>query len=337
MGVNLTPLVSPKGIEIEELSGKKIAVDAFNWIYQFLSIIRQADGEPLRDSRGRVTSHLSGLFYRTVKLLEYRIRPVYVFDGEPPRFKEAEAERRREVRKAAEKEWRAAQERGDMAEARKQAQRAVSLDDEMLEDSKKLLEAMGIPVVQAPSEGEALAAMMVKNRDVFAVATQDYDSLLFGAPRLIRNLSITGRKKCGEGYVVVKPDMIILDEILEKNRITQSQLIFIGIMIGTDYNLGGVPGYGPKKALEFVKGKKTLKEVFDGLEWLFDVEPEEIYEFFKSPFPADYEIRFSEPNHENVRKILCSEHGFSEERIESALKKIETAAGQKSLDKWFRK
>ncbi|MBI5060963.1 MAG: flap endonuclease-1, partial [Candidatus Aenigmarchaeota archaeon] len=249
MGVNLSPLLEPKEIDIEELSGKKIAVDAFNWIYQFLSIIRQADGEPLKDSHGRITSHLSGLFYRTVKLLEARIRPIYVFDGEPPAFKAEEAARRREVRESAAREWKSALERGDLAEARKHAQRAVSLDDEMLEDSKKLLEAIGIPVIQAPGEGEALASAIVKNRDAYAVATQDYDSLLFGAPRLVRNLSVTGKKKRGDSYVVVKPEMIVLDDVLQKNEISQNQLILLGILVGTDYNPGGVPGYGPKKAL----------------------------------------------------------------------------------------
>jgi len=337
MGVNISQLVEANELEIEDLAGKKIAIDAFNWIYQFLSIIRQADGEPLKDSHGHVTSHLSGLFYRTTKLLESRIRPIYVFDGEPPHFKAEETAKRREIREEAHREWKAALERGDIIEARKQAQRAVTITEEILDDSKDLLEAMGIPVVQAPSEGEALAAMMVKNKDAFAVATQDFDSLLFGSPRLVRNLSITGKKRRGEGYITVKPEMIILDEVLKRLNITQNQLIIVGILVGTDYNPGGVPGYGPKKALELVKEKKTLNEVFSGLEWSFAAEPEEIYEFFKSPFPAEYEIRFGELDEKKVKHILCNKHDFSEERIESALKKIETAAGQKSLDKWFRK
>jgi flap endonuclease-1 len=179
--------------------------------------------------------------------------------------------------------------------------------------------------------------MMVKNKDAYAVATQDFDSLLFGSPRLIRNLSITGKKKRGDSYIVVKPEMIILEDLLKKLNITQNQLIILGILIGTDYNPGGVSGYGPKKALEIVKEKKNLKEVFADLEWSFGVDPEEIYEFFKSPFPAEYELHFKQLDEKKVKRILCDEHDFSEERIDSALKKIETAAGQKSLDKWFGK
>lgn len=337
MGIQLGDIVESKEITIEDLFDKKIAVDAFNWIYQFLSIIRQADGQPLMDSNGRVTSHLSGLFYRNMKLLEAGLKLVYVFDGEPPVFKKEEAERRRDVRSEAAREWKEALRRGDEEEARKQAMRSSTITDEIIGDSKELLEAMGIPVVQAPSEGEALCSLMTRKGEVYAAATQDFDSLIFGCPRLIRNLSITGRKKRGDDYVTINPEIILLRDVLEKLGITQNQLIMLAILVGTDFNAGGVAGYGPKKALEAVKEKKTLKNVMKNVVWEFDVAPEDIYEFFQKPEKSDYKIKFRELDEGSVKKILCNKHDFSEERIDNALEKYRESVGkkQKSLSRWF--
>lgn len=233
MGIQFSSLIEGKPIALEQMAGKRIAIDTFNWLYQFLSIIRGADGQPLMDSRGRVTSHLSGLFYRTVNLLEAGVRPIYVFDGRPPEFKHAEAVRRREARAEAHEKWQAALAAGELAEAKKQAARSTTLTDEMLDDARALLAAMGVPVVQAPSEGEALCARMAAAGDAWAVASQDFDTLLFGAPRLIRNLSIYGRRKYRkQGWVMVNPEMITLDSALEALEISRDQLIILGILVG---------------------------------------------------------------------------------------------------------
>ncbi len=322
-------------MEIDELFDKRVAIDAFNWIYQFLSIIRQPDGEPLKDSQGRVTSHLSGLYYRTLKLLEAGIKPVYVFDGEPPAFKKATNDQRRSIREEAAREWREALEKKDFEGAKKAAQRSTQINEEIIAGSKQLLEAMGIPVVQAESEGEALCSLMVREGDAYAVATQDYDSLLFGATRLVRNLSITGRRKRGSGYIDVKPEMIVLRELLDKLGITQDQLILLGIVIGTDFNPGGIPGYGPKKALELVKEKKTLQAALNGLAWDFPVQPEEIFEFFKHPKKTNYNISFKPMDQDRIKAILCDEHDFSEDRIVNAMKKV-SKSGQSSLGRWVK-
>lgn len=336
MGVQITELVAGREITLEELFDKRLAIDAFNWIYQFLSIIRQKDGQPLMDSKGRVTSHMSGLFYRTMRLLETGIKPIYVFDGEPPAFKKETAQQRHDIRAEATKEWKEALAREDFAEAKKHAMRSTTITEEIIDGSKELLNAMGVPVVQALSEGEALCAVMCKRNDTYAVATQDYDSLLFGAPRLVRNLSITGKRRHGKEYVEVKPEMILLGEILEKFGINQQQLIVLGILVGTDYNPGGVKGYGPKRALELVK-EKTPQEVMKEVAWDFDVAAEEIFEFFTKPAAAEYSIGFREPNAGEIKKILCDKHDFSAERIDSALAKFlqQKQAGQKSLGKWM--
>lgn len=343
MGVNISELVegAKREIEIEDLTGRKIAIDAMNVLYQFLSIIRQPDGTPLKDSRGRITSHLSGLFYRTIKLLQAGIKPCYVFDGEPPRFKERTNTERRERREEARKKYKEALERGDIEEARRWAQQGVKVDEDVVEDAKNLLEAMGIPFVRAPSEGEAQAALMAKNGDVWASSSQDFDSLLFGAPILLRNITITGRRKLPgrESYVEVKPEIIKLDEVLKNLGIDRKKLILIGILVGTDYDPGGLSGIGPKRALELVKEKKVegiLKEIKK--DWKFGVSPEEVFKFFENPpVTKNYKLEWKKPDEERVKKILCEEHDFSEERVESGLEKLRESKGTQSrLDSWVR-
>ena len=190
--------------------------------------------------------------------------------------------------------------------------------------------------IETESEGEALCSLMVREGDAFAVATQDYDSLLFGATRLIRNLSITGKRKRGDSYVEVKPEMIMLKDVLEKLSISQDQLILLGIIIGTDFNPGGIPGYGPKKALELVRDKKTIKEALKDFAWDFPAEPEEIFQFFANQKKVKYDIAFKPVNEDQVKSILCDEHDFSEDRIENTLKKVQTKSNQSSLGRWLR-
>jgi len=238
MGVDLGDLLQRKKIEIKGLSGKWIAVDAFNTLYQFLSIIRQKDGTPLMDSQGRITSHLSGLLYRTTNLMEAGIKVAFVFDGEAPSFKAGTIAQRAKVRDEAADAWESARAAGE--DGFKYAQAASRISSEILQDARRLINAMGLPVVQASSEGEAQAAYMAIKGSVDLVGSQDYDSLLFGAPQVVRNLAITGRRKLpGKNiYVDVEPEMIDLEEGLKSLGITRRQLVEIGIMCGTDYNPG---------------------------------------------------------------------------------------------------
>jgi flap endonuclease-1 len=217
MGVNLRDLVPKVNVDLKDLSGKSIAIDAYNALYQFLAIIRQPDGTPLKDHTGKVTSHLSGLFYRTCNLLEMGIKPIYVFDGIPPALKEIEIKRRTRIKNEATKKYEKALSERKIDEARMYAQMTSRLKDYMTEDSKRLLKTMGVPWIQAPSEGEAQAAHVVKNGDADFCASQDYDSLLFGAPRLLRNVTISGRRKLPRKkvYVEVIPEVIDLERALK--------------------------------------------------------------------------------------------------------------------------
>ncbi len=336
MGADIGEILEREEVELEFFSGKKIAIDAFNMLYQFLANIRQQDGTPLKDSKGRITSHLSGLLYRVSNMIEVGIKPIFVFDGEPPEFKRAEIEERQKRRMEAEEKWIEAIQAGEKY-AKKYAQATSKVDEYVVESSKTLLEYMGIPIVQAPSEGEAQAAYLVLKGDADFTVSQDYDSLLFGSKRLARNLAITGKRKLpGKNvYVEIKPEVVELEKNLKKLGITREQLIDIAILIGTDYN-EGVKGIGIKKAYKYIK---TYGDIFKALKALkAKIENlEEIREFFLNPPVTDeYEIKFKEPDEEKIIEYLCEEHDFSRERVEKAVEKLKSSkTTQMTLERWF--
>ncbi len=324
MGTRLSDIIHAETITLQDLSGKTIAIDAFNTLYQFLSTIRQPDGTPLKDRRGRVTSHLSGLFYRTMNLMENGIRLVYVFDGKSPELKAAEKERRKTIREAAFEEWERALEEGRIEDARKAAQRSSRLTTEMIDESKKLLSAMGLPVIQAPSEGEAMAAQMARADIVWASASQDNDSLLYNCPRMIRNLSVTGRRRTrSRSFKIIHPELIKLADNLRLLGITREQLIDIAIMVGTDYN-DKIPGVGPKTALKLIKQYGDLETIIEEKGYAVDFPIDEIRNIFLNPPPLEEmpALNWGSPDSEAIRKILCDEHDFSESRITSALERL---------------
>ena len=344
MGVQISGIIPKSEIEIETLSGKKIGIDAYNILFQFLSIIRQRDtGEPLRDSKGRITSHLSGAFYRNIKLLENGIKPIFVIDGPPPSFKMKVLRERDKTRDEAKRKWKEAVEKGEKEKIMTYAQGALKVTKDMINDAKELLIAMGIPCIQAPSEGEAQAGLLVQNQDAYAVGSQDIDSIMFGTPRMIRNLSITGKRKLPrqQTWIEIKPELIKLEKVLEELELKRKQLVVLGILVGTDYNPGGIKGIGPKGALKLVKEKKSLEDVFKGIEWNFDTDPNKIYDFFLNPHVKEtYEIEWKESDKEKIIKILVDEHDFSQERIEKGIDRLLDAkkeGTQSTLSGWVKK
>ena len=339
MGVNIGDLLIKEECSLRDFSNKVIAIDAYNTIHQFLSIIRQRDGTPLKDSKGRITSHLSGLLYRTANLVEARIRPVYVFDGEPHPLKAKTLESRKELKEIAEKEWQKALEEGDLEKAKSMAQRTSRITDEIIEQSKKLLDALGIPWVQAPGEGEAQACYMVRKGDAYAVASQDFDALLFGGNILVRNLAVTGRRKLPgrQAYVKVSPELIRLDVNLKKLGITHKQLVDMAILIGTDFN-DGIKGIGPKKSYELIKRAGNVENILEIIGKKDAISKEIIDEirniFLKPKVVDDYKIEWHPPDRDTVIGLLCDEHQFSRERVRGALEKfsiLESLSKQKNL------
>ncbi len=327
MGLQIGEIVPKKEIQLSNLMNKTLAVDAFNTIYQFLSSIRQLDGTPLKDNKGNITSHLSGLFYRNMKLILENIKLVYVFDGKPPVLKKRTSEMRQSAKDNAQKKYDVAKKQGDIALMRRYSQQLTKLTDEMIDESKELLEAMGIEVMQAPSEGEAQAAHFAKRKRFYAIASQDYDSLLFGAPLLIQNLTLARKRKTMTGYVSITPMEIDLQTVLNKLQINHDQLICLGILCGTDYNPRGVKNIGPKKALDIVRKFKqpalifkSVEENIKNLEEPFDWQ--EIFELFKKPeIEKNTKIKFPKIDEKKIKEILLK-HDFSETRIDNQLEKL---------------
>jgi len=343
LGVNLRDLVPKTVVRLEDMGGKSIAIDAYNALYQFLAIIRQPDGTPLKDSTGKVTSHLSGLLYRTSNLVEFGIKPIYVFDGTPPALKEVEIQRRVKVKQEAQVRYERALKEGKIEEARVYAQATSRLKDYMAEDSKKLLALMGIPWIQAPSEGEAQAAYLAKRGDADYCASQDYDSLLFGAPKLIRNVTISGRRKLPSKnvFIEVVPEIVELEQVLRECSITYEQLVDVGILIGTDFNPDGIEGLGPKTALKLIKEHGNIENTMPHLRNAeFPAEPQRIREIFLHPKVTDsYRIEWKEPDVEGVVDFICTQRDFSEDRVRKALEKMQKgiteSKGKTTLEKWF--
>lgn len=339
MGLDISDIIEAQPRSLEDLRGRALAVDAYNALYQFLAIIRQPDGTPLKDRTGRITSHLSGLFYRTSNMVEAGIRPIYVFDGEAHPLKRGTIDGRMRIRQRAEREWEAARVAGDLATARTKAMQASHLTGAMVKQSQELLERLGIPWVQAPADGEAQAAFMASRGDAWAVASQDFDSLLFGAPRLVRNLTISGRRKLPRRdiYVEVQPELVELEANLARLGLTRSQLVDLGILIGTDFN-EGVRGIGPKRALALVRRHGSLEAVLaaEALElegW------EEVRQIFLDPnVTEDYTVEWRGMDEAAVKDFLCREFDFSPDRVEASLARMRAAEAerrQRSLDQFF--
>lgn len=344
MGVQISELLTKEEVEIEHLSQKVIAVDTSLFLYQFLSIIRQPDGTPLMDSKGKITSHLTGLFSRTANLMTRGVKLVYVFDGKPPQLKTREQEKRHLAKLDAERKYKIAVEKQDVDEMKKYASRTSRLTTEMVEEAKELIKAFGLPIVQGPSEGEAQASHLVKKKQAYAVASQDADCLLFGSPRLVRNLSISGRKKIAGkvGFKIIKPELIELDDNLSNLGISYDQLIVLGMLVGTDYNPGGIKGIGPKNALKLVK---EHAENYDGLfkEVKWDeysaISWEEIFSLFKKmPVTDNYDLSWRPADVDKIKELLVEKHDFSAERVDMTIEKLmkeNKSKQQKGLGDFF--
>jgi flap endonuclease-1 len=331
MGVNIAELVEPQEVRLESLSGKIVAIDAYNTLYQFLSIIRQPDGTPLQDSAGNVTSHLSGLIYRTTNLMEKGVRPVFVFDGKPSDLKTEVIRARSERRAEASRKWEEAKVLAPEV-ALKYAKASSRISATIVEDAKTLLTYLGIPCVQAKTEGEAQAAYMVQRGDAELVSSQDYDCLLFGAPVMIRNLTSPRRK--------AQPELIAFHTLAEKHGITREELVDIALLIGTDFN-PGIKGIGVKKALKLIKEHHSIETLLAESE-IDEIENYELVRalFLQPEVNESYELAWGSVDTANVLEFLCETHDFSEERVSKVLKRIappqkKPGAQQKSFEQWL--
>lgn len=325
MGVAITDLLQGKPILLKDLRGKVIAIDAFNMLYQFLTVLRGPDGGPLINSKGQITSHLQGLLSRNLQFLKNGVKPIYVFDGIPPPQKKEERERRKKVKEEAKVEYEIAKERNDFEAMRKYASRMTYVSDDIISSAKQLLTYLGIPYVDAKGEGEAQAAYMVQKGDAEYVVSEDADAFLFGAPRVIRHLS-SGKN----------PIVYTLSDILNTLGIDRPKLIALGMLVGTDYNKGGIHGIGPKKGLIVVKSATSIQDIFSSVgfsEW------KTIYDIFMSaPTTDEYALSWGDIKKEVIITWLSESYDFSEQRLEkifSGLDAVLSEKKQKGLNDFF--
>ncbi|MCA9485701.1 MAG: flap endonuclease-1 [Nanoarchaeota archaeon] len=335
MGLQIGDIVQRRSLEFSELKGKVIAVDAFNALYQFLSSIRQPDGTPLMDSKRRVTSHLSGLFYRNLALISEGVKLVYVFDGEYHELKRRTKEIRQEAKLVAADKYEQAKEEEDIEGMGKYARGFTRLDGEMIEESKELLEAMGVAVVNAPGEGEMQCAQLVKDGEAWAVGSQDYDALVVGGTRLIQNLTLARKRKTPTGFMYISPEMIEYEKVLNDLGLDSDQLICLAILVGTDFNPGGIRGLGPKKSLALVKQKKYPVEIFKEVEHNMDFNWQDVFEIFKKPNVNSLKLKFPKLNEDRIINILVNEHEFSLGRVEKNLEKLKKAKRESTQQTLF--
>lgn len=341
LGVNLTSIITKQILDLDWLQGKSLAVDANNYLYQFLSLVRTRNGTPLKDSAGHITSHLAGLMFRSTRLIhDYKIDLVFVFDGQPPELKRKEIARRRQHRTAAHEEWQRALKVGDYKKAFSKAVMTSRLTRGMIRDAKKLLSLLGIPFVQAPGEAEAQAAYMAIRGHVWGASSKDYDTLLFGAPRLVRFLTIHGKEYLPSKGVSrpLKPELIDLQSFLLHHEIQLSQLIDLAILVGTDFN-DGLRGVGPKTALKLVKEYKRIENLPTKFRSNLSPTYLRVRELFLNPeTTSNYRIGYGRLQEDMLFDFLCDQRDFDRKRVETIVERMKSVYARKKqpkLEEWL--
>lgn len=322
--------------EIKNYFGRKIAIDASMSLYQFLIAVR-SEGAQLTNADGETTSHLMGTFYRTIRLIENGIKPVYVFDGKPPELKAGELNKRAEKREEAQKALAQAEEAGDAGLIDKYTRRLVKVSKQHVSECKELLTLMGIPYVDAPCEAEAQCAALASSGKVYAVATEDMDALTFGAKILVRHMTFSEARK-------MPIQEIHLDKVLAELELNQAQFIDLCILLGCDY-CESIRGIGPKRAIELIKKHKSIDSILENLDSKYSPPEDWIYQQARNLFlnpeatdPANIDLQWKEPDVEGLIKFLCGSNMFNEERVRNGAKKLAKARSgqtQVRLDNFF--
>lgn len=329
---------SIKENEIKNYFGRKVAIDASMCIYQFLIAVRQ-EGQVLTNAEGETTSHLMGLFYRTIRMVDNGIKPVYVFDGKPPDMKSGELAKRKERREVAEKELAKAEEADDQENVEKFQKRLVKVTSQHNEECKQLLKLMGIPYVSAPCEAEAQCSALVKAGKVYATGTEDMDALTFGSNVLLRHLTFSEARK-----MPIKE--FHLDRILAELELSQEEFIDLCILLGCDY-CDSIRGIGPKRAIELIKQHRSIEKIIKEIDTKKYTIPEDwpykrARELFKEPevtAGVDVDLKWTEPDEEALIKFMVEDKGFNEDRMRNGVKKLKSArtgSTQGRLDGFFK-
>jgi len=335
MGTPIGDLIWKEEIELNSLKNKTLGVDGHNITYQFLTTIRDLNGEYLTNSKGRVTSHIIGMFYRITKLLEQNINLVFVFDGKALELKKETLQKRHDLKIEAETIAKQKKELGEMEDAARYMKRSTKINSEMIEDAKELLDAFNIQHFDALYDGEAqLCAMNVKGQ-LDGIVSQDYDVLLLGGKDLYRNIGISGKKKAPgkDYYLQVKPERINLQQNLTKLNLTREKLIWLGMLVGTDFN-EKIPKVGPKTAIKLVSENNSLEDIFAKLDYKPEFDYNEVFDIFWNPKSKDVDLKkFEKPDFPKIKKLLLEKYEFNEERVNNTLNALEKTLTEKKAQK----
>ncbi|PGG97801.1 flap endonuclease 1 [Polytolypa hystricis UAMH7299] len=312
-------------------------------IYSFLIAVR-SDGQQLMNESGETTSHLMGMFYRTLRIVDNGIKPVYVFDGAPPKLKSGELAKRFARKSEAQESHEEAREIGTAEEVEKFSRRTVRVTREHNAECKKLLKLMGVPYIDAPTEAEAQCAVLARAGKVYAAASEDMDTLCFDSPILLRHLTFSEQRK--------EPiQEIHLDRVLEGLGMEMKQFVDLCILLGCDY-LDPIPKVGPNTALKLIREHGTLEKVVEAItsdpkkkyvipdDWPY----EQARELFFNPDvrTADHpecDFKWENPDVEALVKFLVEDKGFSEDRVRSGAARLQKnlkTAQQSRLEGFFK-
>ncbi|MFC7154991.1 flap endonuclease-1 [Halomarina halobia] len=321
----LRQLAVIEDVPLSALAGSVVAVDAHNWLYRYLTTtVRFTSAGAYTTAAGEEVANLIGVVQGLPKLLEHDVTPVFVFDGGVSDLKEAEIADRRDQRERYEEQLEEAREAGDAIEISTLESRTQRLTPLIQETTRELLRLLDVPIVEAPAEGEAQAAHMARKGRVDYVGSEDYDALLLGAPRTLRQLTSSG-----------DPELMDFEATLSRHDLTWEQLVDVGILCGTDFN-EGVPGIGPKTAVELVREHGDLWAVFEARD-VYVEHADLIRELFLNPTVTDdydFETALS-PDVDAARVYVCEEWEVPESEVERGFERIEESVAQTGLDDWL--
>jgi len=321
---DLRQLAALSDVTWDEVADSVVAVDAHNWLYRYLTTtVKWTNDAVYTTSEGAEVANLVGVVQGLPKFFEHDLTPVFVFDGGVTELKEAEVSERRAKRERAEERRAEAEERGDAIEAARLEARTQRLTDTILETTRDLLALLDVPTVDAPAEGEAQAAYMARRGDADYAGSEDYDTLLFGAPRTLRQLTSKGT-----------PELMDLDATLERHDITVEQLIDVAILCGTDFN-PGVDGVGPKTALGAITEHGDLWAAVEAEGWQVP-NADRVRELFRDPpVTDDYAVDADiDPDVAAAREYVTETWEVDADEVERGFERIEESLVQTGLDRW---
>ena len=321
---DLRALASIKEVSFDELDGTFVAVDAHNWLYRYLTTtVKFTDDRVYTTDDGEEVANLIGIVQGLPKFFEHDLTPVFVFDGGVTELKSDEVQRRREKRESAEERLEDARDRGDAIAAARLEARTQRLTDVIQETTRGLFDRLDVPYVEAPAEGEAQCAYMAKAGDVDYAGSEDYDTLLFGAPLTLRQLTSSGN-----------PELMDLEATLADLDLTLEQLVDVAILCGTDFN-EGISGVGPKTAVSEIREHGDLWGVLDARDANIQ-NAKQVRELYSNP-PVTTEYEFDDtidPDFQAAKQYVTDEWEIPADEVTRGFERLEEGLTQTGLDRW---